>query len=259
MSSLPEVVRRRLGERPTDLTRLGSSRVLQGNGYVVKVGPQHRIARETYVLRDLRQRLPLAVPELVDIGEGWMLLTDVGPDDPPGRWSPVPMRDLAALHREFTADPAVDHPSLADPFGAPRMAGPPLPAPLDALAADPSPLVAALADLPVTLVHGDAWHGNLLWRGERPWWLDWEEASRAPAVADLATWLYGTPFVAPSPAPAADLAAYEQAYGPVDRRALEAAYLLLFLTLDVPVLSEIRNAAQVVADRAARAARWLDG
>lgn len=281
-AALPEEVRRRLGGGSVELTRLGASRVLRGAGCVVKVGPPRRIARETYVLRDLRGRLPLAVPEVLDAGDGWMVLADLGPDDPPADWSPAPIRDLAAMHLAFAGDPAVDHAALADPFGAAGagagaeagdgdgvgaeagdgvgagVTGAELPEPLATLRADPSPLRAAIAGQPATLVHGDAWRGNLLWRAGRPYWLDWEEASRAPAVADLATWLYGTPFVPPTPTPDADLAAYQEVSGPVDRVALDAAFLLLFLTLDVPVLGEIRDPHRLVADRAAHATRWLD-
>src|SRR5919112_2560724 len=124
------------------------------------------------------------------------------------------MCDLAALHPPSTDSPALADARLADPFGTGLSgllaagAAVELPPPLDQLHADPAPLLAALAGQPVTLVHGDAWHGNLIWVTGRPVWIDWEECSRAPAVADLATWLYGSAFVPPTPTPERDLAAY---------------------------------------------------
>jgi Ser/Thr protein kinase RdoA (MazF antagonist) len=47
-------------------------------------------------------------------------------------------------------------------------------------------LLAALAGQPITLIHGDAWRGNLNWDADRPVWIDWAGCSRAPAVADRA-------------------------------------------------------------------------
>ena len=256
--AVPAAVWRRIGTEPQDVTRLGSSRVLRGNGYVAKTGPPGRIAREAYVLGELADRLPLAVPRLIEAGSGWLVMVDAGRGGPPAGWSAAPMGDLAALHAIFADSTALADARLADPFGADLSgllaagAAVELPPPLDRLHADPAPLLAAFAGQPVTLVHGDAWHGNLVWATGRPVWIDWEECSRAPAVADLATWLYGSAFVPPTPTPERDLAAY----GPVDRRAVEAAFLLLFLALDVPVLTEVADARSVVADRVDRAMRW---
>jgi hypothetical protein len=64
----------RLGPAPRQLSRPGSSRVLQGKGLVLKVGPRERAARERFVLRELGTRLPLGLPALVDAGPGWLLL-----------------------------------------------------------------------------------------------------------------------------------------------------------------------------------------
>jgi hypothetical protein len=259
--AVPEAVWRRTGSHPQDVTGLGSSRVLRGNGYVVKAGPPDRIAREVYVLGGLADRLPLAVPRLIEWGPGWLVMADARRGDPPAGWSPAPMRDLAAMHEAFAETAAVADPRLADPFGADLSrflaagADVELPPPLAELHADPAPLLAALDGLPVTLVHGDAWWGNLVWASGCPVWIDWEECSRAPAVADLATWVYGSAFVPPTRTPERDLVAY----GPVDRRAVEAAFLLLFLALDVPVLSEVADALTVVTDRRDRARRWNRG
>jgi hypothetical protein len=259
--AVPEAVWRRVGAQPEDMTRLGASRVLRGNGCVVKVGPQGRLAREAYVLGELADRLPLSVPRLIESGPGWLVMADAGQGEPPANWSPAPMYDLAAMHTAFTDSVAVADARLADPFGTdlPGLlaagATVELPAPLAELHADPVPLLAALADQPITLIHGDAWHGNLVWATDRPSWIDWEECSRAPAVADLATWVHGSAFVPASPTPERDLAAY----GPVDRRAVEAAFLLLFLALDVPVLTEVADPRSVITDRAERAMRWLRG
>jgi hypothetical protein len=265
---VPDEVRRLLGQDRVEVTGLGSSRVLRGNGYVVKVGRPERIARESFVLGDLAPRLPLRTPRLIDAGQRWLAITDLGDSVLPQSWSPAPLRDLAALHAQFTDSAVLYDTRLADPFGADlnehlavaraavassTVIGSGLSPALADLLADPTPLLDALADQPMTLIHGDAWYGNLVWRSAVPFWIDWEECSRGPAVADLATWLYGTPFVPPTPTPDLDLTAY----GPVGRKAMDAAFLLLFLVLDLPVLSEIPNASQVLADRSERARLWL--
>ena len=96
-------------------------------------------------------------------------------------------------------------------------------------------------------------NGNVIWDDGHPVWIDWEECSRAPAVAELATWIHGSAFVPPSQTRERDLAAY----GPVDTRAVEAAFLLLFLALDVPVLGEVADAPSLVAERVERATHWI--
>lgn len=172
----------------------------------------------------------MAVPRLIEWGPGWLVMAAPGVAirPPVGRlrrcatWWPC-RRPSPRPRRWPTRGPA-------DPFGADLSrllaAGVDveLPPPLAELRADPAPLLAALDGLPVTLVHGDAWRGNLVWASGCPVWIGWEECSRAPAVADLATWSYGSAFVPRTWTPERDL----RAYGVVDRRAVEAAFLLLF-------------------------------
>lgn len=60
------------------------------------------------------------------------------------------------LRRPFTADGAD---RLLEPA---RRLGFPLPAPLDRLLHNPTPVLEAAAAEPATLLHGDPWPGNVL-------------------------------------------------------------------------------------------------
>jgi len=46
-----------------------------------------------------------------------------------------------------------------------------------------------LAGLESTVIHGDCWSGNAVWRGDGPVFIDWDSAGRGPAVLDLASLL----------------------------------------------------------------------
>src|SRR5690242_732805 len=80
---IPDEVRRLLGQDRVEVTRLGSARVLRGNSCVVKVGPPERIAREAFILGDLAPHLPLKTPRLIDAGQRWLVMTDLGDSEPP--------------------------------------------------------------------------------------------------------------------------------------------------------------------------------
>ena len=71
MTELPSDVLMRLGPSPQDLTRLGSTRVLRGNGLVAKVGSPEGIAREAFLFGEAAALLPVNVPTLVASGPGW--------------------------------------------------------------------------------------------------------------------------------------------------------------------------------------------
>lgn len=58
------------------------------------------------------------------------------------------------------------------------------------LARDPAPLVAALAECPATVVHGDLRTGNVGWSTVRPVLVDWGLAMVAPPILDLTWWLF---------------------------------------------------------------------
>ena len=270
VAAVPREVLARLGPSPRELGRLGSSRVLEGNGLVLKAGPPDRAAREAFVLGELVDTLPLRLPPLLEAGEGWLLIgaVDVVLADPAAALS-----DLAALHDALAHEAVLADRRLRDVAGdelptlvdrstalAAEMA---LPDPLLTLAADPRLLLAALTG-PTTLVHGDAWPGNVLaTQGGGRCWIDWEEAGRGHAALDLANWLHGSPWVSRSPSPEHDLAVYLAARKTaVDdaafRRAVDAAVVLLFLLLDLPGIRISEPAARrEFIDRRAAAARRL--
>jgi len=277
ISTVPSEVLARLGSSPSDLTRLGSSRVLQGNGLVLKIGPPDRAAREAFVLGQLAGSLPLSLPLLVDAGCGWLLLRSVDVVEPsdPARWRIGALADLAGLHDALAGVAILNDGRLRDVTGrelpvlAERSAGLAtqldLPEPLRSLAADPAPLHADLCGA-ITFVHGDAWPGNALGTSAgRRCWIDWEEAGSGHAALDLANWLHGSPWVPPSSDPAGDLAVYLAARAtPIDaagfRRAVDAAAVLLFLLLDLPGVAgwEERNRRDITERRAVMA-RQLAG
>jgi len=210
------------------------------------------MAREAFVLGDLR-RLPVRVPRLVDAGEGWLLLEAVQVADGDGTtWRDAALADLACLHESFAEKLVLDDPRLRSVIAAElaRLTEHAvaladeleLPAPLRVLVGDLDPLLAEVRGTR-TLVHGDAWPGNVLpiIDGGRCW-IDWEEAGAGHPALDLATWLHGS-WVPPADDPERDLAVYLAARTdgvnePRLRRAVEAAVVLLFLLLDLPGLAE---------------------
>ena len=249
----------RLGPSPIDLSRKGSSRVLQGNGLVLKIGPWDRTAREAFLLGELN--LPLQTPPLVDSGDGWLLLRSVEDVEA----SDVALSDLARLHDAFAGAPELEDERLRGVTGRElptlleRAADFKPPEPFRSLIADPSSVLAELSS-PDTLVHGDAWPGNVL----GTYWIDWEEAGSGHPALDLANWLYGSPWVPASSDPARDLTIYLDARA--DRidadgfaRAVDAAVVLLFMLLDLPGIAgwDEKARQEVVTRRAATARRLL--
>jgi len=206
----------RLGSAPEELTGLGPSRLLRGNGLVAKFGWEERAAREAFVLGEASALVPVDTPPLVDAGSGWILLEAVEgepavADDVRG------LARLAPMHELFVDATGVNDPRFRDVFGrerdgllaAARVVTPALPEPLSSLLADPSPLTAIVGAEPRTLVHGDCWHGNVLVHGPAGLtWLDWEEAGAGPAAFDLARWIHGSPRFPGSSSPEGDLGAY---------------------------------------------------
>ena len=259
MLDLPGDILDRLGPAPEELTRLGPSRVLRGNGLVAKFGSEERAAREALLFGQASALLPVDVPTLVDSGPGWILMEDVGgqpaeADDVRG------LQRLAPMHELFEGATGIDDERFRDVFGREadglladaRAHAPSLPEPLVSLLADPSPLAAIVEAEPRTLVHGDCWYGNVLVHGPSDLvWFDWEEAGAGPAAFDLAVWLYGSPWAPGSTNPEGALGAYFASRTiPVDprgfKRAVDASAVLAFLLLD---LAHLDGSEPELADR----------
>ena len=94
MTELPADVLMRLGPSPQDLTRLGSSRVLRGNGLVAKTGSPEGIAREAFLFGEAAALLPVGTPTLVASGPDWLLMEDVG-GEPASPEDVTPLAQLA--------------------------------------------------------------------------------------------------------------------------------------------------------------------
>ena len=252
MTELPADVLMRLGPSPQDLTRRGSSRVLRGSGLVAKVGAPEGIAREAFLFGEAAALLPVDVPTLVASGPGWILTEDVGgesaaPDDV------APLVTLAPMHELFVGATGIEHERFRDVFGREREGllalargsanAAALPEPLASLLDDPSPLDTLVDAEPRTLVHGDAWPGNVLTRGKEPVWLDWAESGAGPAAYDLSMWLYGSAWAPGSTSPEGALGAYLAArttkVEPLGfRRAVDACAILGFLLTQLARLTD---------------------
>jgi hypothetical protein len=252
MIQLPPEVLMRLGPSPQDLTRLGSSRVMRGNGLVAKAGSPEGIAREAFLLGEAVALMPLGLPRLVDAGPGWILMEDVG-GEPVTPADVAPLDGLARMHELFEGATGIEHERFRDVFGRERDGlvaearvsanAAALPEPLASLLADPSPLIDLVAAQPRTLVHGDAWPGNVLVRGAEFVWLDWTGSGAGPAAFDLAVWLYGSPWAPGSTSPEGALGAYFAARTTrIDpsafKRAVDAAAVLGFLLTHLARLTD---------------------
>jgi hypothetical protein len=276
LAAAPAEVLARLGPAPRNLSRLGSAHVLEGESLVLKAGPPDRTAREAFILGELSGTLPLAVPALLEAGPGWLLLGRIPIVEParPAAWRAGALAELAALHDAFADAPILADKRLRDVTGrelpallepTPKLAETlDLPEPLRRLAVDPAPLLAEL-DGGTTLIHGDAWPGNVLSTAdEARCWIDWEEAGVGHPALDLANWLHGSPWVPPATDPDRDLAIYLEARATTVeaagfRRAVEGAVLLLFLLLDLPgiVRWEESKRSDIVDRRGRLAALFL--
>ena len=243
----------RLGPAPQDLTRLGSSRVLRGNGLVAKSGLPERIAREAFLFGEAAALMPVGLPKLVDGGPGWILMEDAGGEPLPAD-DVSPLDGLARVHELFEGATGIEHERFRDVFGRERDGlladarvsanAAALPEPLSSLLADPLPLTAIVDAQPRTLVHGDAWPGNVLANGPKDFvWLDWAESGAGPAAFDLAVWLYGSPWAPGSTSPEGALGAYLAARTTkVDtlafKRAVDATAVLGFLLTHLARLTD---------------------
>lgn len=253
MTELPAEVLMRLGPAPQDLTRLGSSRVMRGNGLVLKGGPPERIAREAFLFGEAAALMPVGLPKLVDGGPGWILMEDVGGEPVPPE-DVSPLDGLARMHELFEGATGIEHERFRGVFGRERdellaearvsANAAALPEPLASLLADPSPLTEIVDVQPRTLVHGDAWPGNVLARGPKDFvWLDWAESGAGPAAFDLAVWLYGSPWAPGSTSPEGAVGAYFAARTTrVDpaafKRAVDAVAVLGFLLVHLARLTD---------------------
>ena len=253
MTELPADVLMRLGPSPHDLTRLGSSRVLRGNGLVAKVGTLEGTAREAFLFGEAAELLPVGIPTLVGSGPGWLLMEDAG-GEPAATDDVRPLERLAPMHELFQGATGIEHERFRDVFGREREElltfargsanAAALPEPLSTLLADPSPLVAIVDAQPRTLVHGDAWSGNVLVGGSKEFvWLDWSDAGAGPAAYDLSLWLYGSAWAPGSTSPDGALAAYFSARTTtIDpaafKRAVDACAILGFLLTQLARLTD---------------------
>ena len=150
MTELPADVLMRLGPSPQDLTRLGSSRVLRGNGLVAKTGSPEGIAREAFLFGEAAALLPVGTPTLVASRTG------LAPDGGRRSASPLspedvtPLAQLALVHELFVGATGIEHERFRDVFGREREAllelargsanAAALPEPLSGLLDDPAPL-----------------------------------------------------------------------------------------------------------------------
>ena len=177
------------GPLPQDLTRLGSSRVLRGNGLVAKSGSSEGIAREAFLFGEAAALLPVGTPTLVASGPDRLLMEDVG-GEPASPEDVTPLAQLALVHESFVGATGIRHERFCDVFGREREGRLALARGSANAAALPEPL-SGLADYPLLLdedrgrraanvVYGDAWSGNVLMRGKDFVWLDWSDPAPDP-------------------------------------------------------------------------------
>jgi hypothetical protein len=121
---------------------------------------------------------------------------------------------------------------------------------------DPTPLVAAMQDGPITLVHADLWLVNLALERDRVVLLDWAIATAGPPALDLAVFLTGSAaHVEPT---REDLIAEFLARSPlIDERAVDLA--LIFGLLDMgwnKALDALEHDDPTIRERELADLRW---
>lgn len=260
----PEETLRYVGDEPRILESTAGAVLLFGNSKVAKIASPELIERESFVISGQAGELPVATPRLVDWGVNWLVMDEIEYDR--GRWDDddllTAVRQMARLHDEFQDAIVLTSPVLRKPFSRDlgrlfRESAPVAGHLSDALIEvleDPAILTEALEQLPLTLTHGDPWPHNMLRGTEGIVWIDWTQASAAPAVADLASWLDQTPFAIGR---TIDRRAHIDAY--LDARtkavdaqafakALDAARVAWFLAFDAPNLSSLAEESSALAE-----------
>lgn len=259
----PEEALRYVGEDPRILGSTADSVLLFGNSKVAKIAAPELIERETFVISGQAGELPIATPRLVDWGVNWLVMDEIDYDR--GRWADDELfdaiRQMAQLHDAFEDAIVLTSPVLRKPFSRDlgrlfRESAPVaglLSGELLEVLEDPAILTEALDRLPLTLTHGDPWPHNMLRGPDGIVWIDWTQASAAPAVADLASWLDQTPFaIGRTIDRKAHIDAYIEARSsPADpqafAKALDAARVAWFLAFDAPNLSSLAEESSALA------------
>jgi hypothetical protein len=152
------------------------------------------------VMRDLGDAVPgwtrvLSRGECSRILEAMTAVHATFAADLPGDLCPLATR-VGLLSPRMLAPLLGQHP-LADPIVHgwecfAELTSPDLLATVQALHADPTPLVAAMEEGATTLVHADCWLVNLALEPDRVVFLDWAVATAGPPALDLAVFLTGS-------------------------------------------------------------------
>lgn len=266
----PEEALRYVGDDPRILESTADAVLLFGNSKVAKIASPELIERESFVISGQAGELPVATPRLVDWGVNWLVMDEVEYDR--GHWTDDELFDavtqMALLHDEFEDAMVLSSPVLRKPFSrdlgrmfreTASVAGHLSETLIDVLE-NPAVLTDALDQLPLTLAHGDPWPHNMLRGPEGIVWIDWTQASAAPAVADLASWLDQTPFAIGRTIDrkthidiyleARSKAVDAQAFA----KALDAARVAWFLAFDAPNLSSLADESAALAETMVREA-----
>ncbi|WP_328618388.1 aminoglycoside phosphotransferase family protein [Amycolatopsis sp. NBC_00355] len=193
---LPEHSPQVLHERSNVLVRLGPlvARV-PATTLLARPEPAPWLARDVAVSRFLTERGVLVVSPLADPPAGPhfadglpVTLWHHTPHDPDHRYAPdVVARSLAEVHaalREYSGElprrgPLDDLGRMLDRHGAAMDGAAPR------LRAEAARIEAALPDVAVQALHGDAHPGNLIATEAGPCWLDFEDTWRGPLGWDL--------------------------------------------------------------------------
>lgn len=212
-----QVTRKRLGFRGAS-SRLRGLTVHLENGQTLPILVKFTTRSEARFYRSLACQVSIDLPHLYYAEEagpaGVCLLQVLPPGKAVADWSEQDERRvlacLARIHAAWWQSPdlpALGLPSLSDELNARldkaarglallrRMGGWPGVITLDildvmeALVAERARLLAPLAGLPPTLIHGDAWQPNWILAADRCVLLDWQSTLIGPAVWDLVYFL----------------------------------------------------------------------